>query len=83
MDIPAPITFEVAEPVKMPDVRGSSFCNEEAKKVVLAFWEQYVSLYDSNDRQLLMQAYHETATMSLMASYTQPGHVSQMDPIKK
>jgi nuclear RNA export factor len=83
VDIPAPITFEVSEPSRMPEVRGSSFCNEEAKKVVLAFWEQYMSLYDSNDRQPLMQAYHETATMSMMASYTQQGHVSQMDPSKK
>lgn len=83
MDIPPPITFEVAEPVRMPEVRGSSFCNEEAKKVVLAFWEQFVSLYDSNDRQPLMQAYHETATVSMMASYSQQGHVSQMDPTKK
>jgi len=83
VDIPPPITFEVAEPIKMPDIKGSSFCNEEAKKVVLAFWEQYVMLYDSNDRQPLMQAYHETAAMSMMASYSQQGHVSQLDPSKK
>ncbi|ODN05805.1 Nuclear RNA export factor 1 [Orchesella cincta] len=83
VDIPPPITFEVSEPVKMPEVRASSFCNEEAKKVVLAFWEQYVMLYDSNERQPLIQAYHETAAMSMMASYSQQGHVSQMDPSKK
>ncbi|CAL8107162.1 unnamed protein product [Orchesella dallaii] len=83
VEIPPPITFEVAEPIQMPEIRGSSFCNEEAKKVVLAFWEQYVLLYDSDDRKPLIQAYHETAAMSMMASYSQQGHVSQLDPSKK
>lgn len=83
VDIPAPITFDVSEPIRMPEIRGSSFCNEEAKKVVLAFWEQFVLCYDSDNRQPLMQAYHETASMSMMASYSSQGHVSQADPSKK
>jgi nuclear RNA export factor len=67
----------------MPEIRGSSFCNEQAKAVVLRFWELYVSIFDSDDRQPLLQAYHDTASMSMMASYSQSGHVSQIESSKK
>lgn len=83
LDIPPPITFEVAEPIRMPEIKGSTYCNEQAKAVVLAFWQQFMTVYDSDDRKPLLQAYHENATMSMMASYSQQGHVSQMDPSKK
>jgi hypothetical protein len=83
-DLAPSISFDVSEPSKMPDVRGSCYCNEEAKKVILRFWELYVSIYDTDNRQPLLEAYHDLASMSMMCSYvTQGGHVSQVDQTKK
>lgn len=68
----------------MPEIRGSSFYNDQAKAVVQRFWELYVSIFDSDDRQPLLEAYHDMASMSLMASYAQSGgHVSQIESSKK
>lgn len=84
MDLAAPLSFDVNEPTKLPDVKGSSFCNEQAKGVVLRFWELYVSLYDMDDRQPLLEAYHDNASMSMMCAYTgQAGHVTTIEPSKK
>lgn len=82
-DLAPPLSFDVHEPSKMPEIQGSSFCNEQAKSVVLRFWELYVSIFDSDDRQPLLNAYHDTASMSMMSSYSQSGHVSQVESSKK
>jgi len=74
---------DVSEDTKMPDIRGLSFCNLQAKEVVNKFWELYVSIFDSDDRRPLMDAYHDASTMSMMAAYGQQGHVSTVDPSKK
>jgi len=42
-----------------------------------------VTIYDADDREPLLEAYHDAASMSMMASYGQSGHVSQIETSKK
>ena len=41
--------------------------NEGAKSIVLEFVQQYFKIYDSDKRQSLLDAYHESATFSMSA----------------
>lgn len=80
--IPPEITFDVAETTKVPEIKGSSFCDEAAKLVVAKFWTEYVKIYDTDDRQILSDAYHDMASMSMISAYPQ-GHISSSEPSKK
>ena len=42
--------------------------NEKAKKVASTFLEQYFMVYDSGNRQPLLDAYHEHASFSLTSN---------------
>lgn len=74
MDLPPIISFDIGA-VTLPKSRGSWFVSEDARQIVLAFLEQYLSVYDSDDRQPLLNAYHDSAVMSLTCSYP-PGHIA-------
>uniref|UniRef100_A0A674ADP5 Nuclear RNA export factor 1b n=1 Tax=Salmo trutta TaxID=8032 RepID=A0A674ADP5_SALTR len=65
-DLPPPIVFDVeVTPAALPPCKASYFCSEEIKAPILAFLQQYYSVYDSGDRQPLLDAYHDGATFSL------------------
>jgi len=49
-------------------------CNPAAEGVVLEFLKQYFNLYDGDNREQLMEAYHEDAVMSMSVAY--PTNVS-------
>lgn len=70
-ELPKEISFEDDEnstvsdmPVSVPKLVK----NEEAGNVVLSFLKEYFKLYDSDNRQPLLDAYHEDAMFSLAAS---------------
>uniref|UniRef100_A0A8C7JZD4 Nuclear RNA export factor 1 n=1 Tax=Oncorhynchus kisutch TaxID=8019 RepID=A0A8C7JZD4_ONCKI len=70
-DLPPPIVFDVeVTPAALPPCKASYFCSEEIKTPILAFLQQYYSVYDSGDRQPLLDAYHDGATFSLSMSIT-------------
>ncbi len=74
--MPPIISFDIgAEDVALPPSKGSWFISDEARQIVLVFLEQYLSVYDSDDRQPLLNAYHDSATMSLTCSYP-PGQAA-------
>ena len=76
MELPTVISFDIgAEDVALPPSSGSWFISDEARKIVLVFLEQYLTVYDSDDRQSLLNAYHDSATMSLTCSYP-PGQTA-------
>uniref|UniRef100_A0A9J7XFA2 Nuclear RNA export factor 1b n=2 Tax=Cyprinus carpio TaxID=7962 RepID=A0A9J7XFA2_CYPCA len=50
--------------------QASYFCSEEIKNIILCFLQQYYSIYDSGDRQPLLQAYHDGAAFSLSIPFT-------------
>ncbi|XP_055486318.1 nuclear RNA export factor 1 isoform X1 [Leucoraja erinacea] len=70
-DLPPPISFDVETPTTLPSCKGSYFGTEEIKVIVTRFIQQYYSVYDSTDRQGLLDAYHDTACCSLSIPFTQ------------
>lgn len=76
MDLPPIISFDIgAEDQTLPSLNGSWFASEEARQIVLVFLEQYLTVYDKDDRQPLLNAYHDSATMSMTCSYP-PGQAA-------
>uniref|UniRef100_A0A8C7JTS5 Nuclear RNA export factor 1b n=1 Tax=Oncorhynchus kisutch TaxID=8019 RepID=A0A8C7JTS5_ONCKI len=71
LDLPPPIVFDVeVTPAALPPCKPSYFCSEEIKTPIVGFLQQYYSVYDSGDRQPLLDAYHDGATFSLSMPFT-------------
>ncbi|KAJ1108515.1 hypothetical protein NDU88_005891 [Pleurodeles waltl] len=64
-DLPPPIAFDVETPTTLPPSKGSYFGSDDIKVLVLRFLHQYYSVYDSGDRQALLDAYHDGACCSI------------------
>jgi len=71
MELPKAIGFDVDDEKSLPPAKASFLCNPSGADIVRQFLEQYFIIYDSNDRQPLLNAYHENAMFSLTAAYTQ------------
>ncbi|KAK2904258.1 hypothetical protein Q8A73_010915 [Channa argus] len=69
-DLPPPIGFDVETPTAIPPCKGSCFGSDEIKALILHFLQQYYSIYDSGDRQPLLDAYHDGASLSLTTPYS-------------
>ncbi|XP_075960136.1 nuclear RNA export factor 1 isoform X1 [Anarhichas minor] len=69
-DLPPPIGFDVETPTIIPPCKGSCFGTDEIKVLILRFVTQYYSIYDSGDRQSLLDAYHDGASFSLTTPYS-------------
>ncbi|XP_068444936.1 nuclear RNA export factor 1 isoform X2 [Clinocottus analis] len=69
-DLPPPIGFDVETPTIIPPCKGSCFGSDEIKVIILRFLTQYYSIYDSGDRQPLLDAYHDGASLSLTTPYS-------------
>ncbi|KAM9180315.1 nuclear RNA export factor 3-like [Dugong dugon] len=63
--IPAPIIFGNEAYKKLPVCKGNVFGSENVKNLILQFLQQYYWIYDSGDRQGLLDAYHDEACFSL------------------
>uniref|UniRef100_A0A8D0GVK6 NTF2 domain-containing protein n=1 Tax=Sphenodon punctatus TaxID=8508 RepID=A0A8D0GVK6_SPHPU len=64
-ELPPPINFDVETPTTLPPSKGSYFSSDDLKAPVLRFLQQYYTVYDSGDRQGLLEAYHDGACCSL------------------
>ncbi|XP_066505853.1 nuclear RNA export factor 1 isoform X2 [Hoplias malabaricus] len=69
-DLPAPIGFDVETNSAVPPSKGSYFGSDDIKQFILSFLQQYYSVYDSGDRQPLLDAYHEGACFSLSIPFS-------------
>ncbi|XP_062249896.1 nuclear RNA export factor 1 isoform X1 [Platichthys flesus] len=69
-DLPPPIGFDVETPTTIPACKGSCFGSDEIKVLILRFLQQYYSIYDSGDRQPLLDAYHDGASLSMTTPYS-------------
>ncbi|XP_071384856.1 nuclear RNA export factor 1-like [Centroberyx affinis] len=58
LDLPPPTAF--------PAFKDSCNASDEVKAFILHFLEKYYSIYDSGDRQPLLDAYHDGASFSLV-----------------
>ncbi|KAJ8916786.1 hypothetical protein NQ315_005791 [Exocentrus adspersus] len=63
------ISFDIAEEHHVPETRQTFLCNADGSSIVRQFLEQYFLIYDSENRQPLLQAYHENALFSMTMAY--------------
>lgn len=76
-DLPPQIGFDIEDETtaKIPTPNASFLCNPDGANMVREFLKAYYDIYDSEDRQPLLHAYHEHSTFSLTCSFTtNPGH---------
>ncbi|KAJ8246975.1 hypothetical protein GJAV_G00257370 [Gymnothorax javanicus] len=69
-DLPPPIGFDVEAPTTLPPCKGSYFPSDEIKTLILQFLQQYYLVYDSGDRQPLLDAYHDGALFSFSIPFS-------------
>lgn len=70
-ELPPPISFDVETPTVLPSCKDSCFENDDIKVIVLRFLQQYYTYYDGEDRQGLLNVYHDEACCSFT---TGPNH---------
>ncbi|XP_069679720.1 nuclear RNA export factor 1 [Periplaneta americana] len=75
VELAPPILFDVNEDFQMPTNKRNFFCAEGGMSVARQFLEQYYQIYDSDDRQPLINAYHNDALFSITSTYP-PGQSS-------
>ncbi|KAM8716748.1 hypothetical protein ACLKA7_003596 [Drosophila subpalustris] len=64
------------ESVALPAAKASFLCNSEAIEVIRQFLDQFFNIFDSGNRQPLLDAYHEHALLSMsMPSMSQAGRL--------
>ncbi|MES1905962.1 MAG: Tap, RNA-binding, partial [Paramarteilia canceri] len=65
---PPPILFDFNESLietKLPESNNEFFIDSSIKDSVIKFLDQYIYIYDSDDRQPLLEAYDDNASFSL------------------
>ncbi|XP_034954266.1 nuclear RNA export factor 1 [Zootoca vivipara] len=73
-ELPPPIAFDLEAPTTLPPTKGSYFGSEDLKALILRFLQQYYTVYDSGDRQGLLDAYHDGACCSLSIPFSLHNH---------
>uniref|UniRef100_A0A8C1C2G6 Nuclear RNA export factor 1 n=1 Tax=Cyprinus carpio carpio TaxID=630221 RepID=A0A8C1C2G6_CYPCA len=63
--LPPPICFDVETSTNIPACKGSHFVSNEIQGLIQRFLQHYYCVYDSGDRQPLLEAYHNDACFSL------------------
>ncbi|KOC68173.1 Nuclear RNA export factor 1 [Habropoda laboriosa] len=71
MELPKPILFDVVdEGNKMPLSQRMFVANSKAQEIASQFLQQYFLIFDSENRQPLLDAYDEHACFSMTVSYS-------------
>jgi nuclear RNA export factor len=70
--LPPPIGFDLDDSAQLPKATASFICDEAGADIVRQFLHQYFAIYDSDNRQPLLDAYHEQAMLSMTIAYLQP-----------
>ncbi|KAL3874362.1 hypothetical protein ACJMK2_037388, partial [Sinanodonta woodiana] len=69
-ELPPPITFDIESSTELPRIKGDFFAGiAEVQLLLIKFLKDYFTIYDSDNRQGLVIAYHEQAMFSLSACY--------------
>ncbi|XP_048511817.1 nuclear RNA export factor 1-like [Athalia rosae] len=72
IELPAPISFDVADSgSRLPPSQRTFIVNAEAQKIAGQFLQLYFAIFDSDNRQPLLDAYHEHACFSITVAYAQ------------
>ncbi|XP_002067487.4 nuclear RNA export factor 1 [Drosophila willistoni] len=68
------VNFDLNETATLPTTKASFLCDNAGAELVRQFLDQYFNIFDSESRQLLLDAYHEHALLSItMPSANQAG----------
>ncbi|KAL6090286.1 hypothetical protein STEG23_029474 [Scotinomys teguina] len=67
---PKPTLCGLEDRKSLPTCKGSFFGSEAVKTLVLQFLQQYYFIYDNEDRQGLLNAYHAEACFSLTVLFS-------------
>ncbi|EDX17590.1 sbr [Drosophila simulans] len=71
------ITFDLAEQERLLETKASYLCDVAGAEVVRQFLDQYFRIFDSDNRQALLDAYHEKTMLSIsMPSASQAGRLN-------
>ncbi|KAH9422072.1 Nxf1p [Dermatophagoides pteronyssinus] len=62
--LPTEIGFDLAVADNIPEKKGSFIPDESLKTFITGFLKEYFRMYDSDSRQQLMVAYHDSATFT-------------------
>uniref|UniRef100_A0A336LAD5 CSON002539 protein n=1 Tax=Culicoides sonorensis TaxID=179676 RepID=A0A336LAD5_CULSO len=71
IELPKQIGFDIEDEKRLTPAKASFLCNSAGADIVRQFLEQYFIIYDSDNRQPLLNAYHEHAMFSLTTAYAQ------------
>lgn len=71
MDLPAQIGFDIdnEESVKLPPAKASFLVDQSGADIVRQFLHQYFLIFDSDNRQPLLDAYHENCMFSMTCTF--------------
>ncbi|KAJ6635042.1 Nuclear RNA export factor 1 [Pseudolycoriella hygida] len=69
VNLPPPMGFDIPDEISIPSPKASYLCNHNGADIVRQFLEQYFIIFDSNNRQPLLDAYHEHAMFSLTVTH--------------
>ncbi|KAI8114793.1 Nuclear RNA export factor 1 [Lucilia cuprina] len=64
-DLEPQILFDVNDTSTLPKAQASFLCDASGADIIRQFLEQYFMIFDSDNRQPLLDAYHEQAMMSI------------------
>ncbi|XP_072167312.1 nuclear RNA export factor 1-like [Diadema setosum] len=71
--LPPPINFGLEVETVLPTARPNFFANEQIKGILVPFLEKYFKVYDSDDRQPLLNVYHDQACFSICVPLSTDG----------
>ncbi|CAL1680069.1 unnamed protein product [Lasius platythorax] len=77
-ELPRPIVFDVIdEVIKIPQSQRILFTDTKAQEIACRFLQQYFTIFDSENRQFLLNAYEERAYLSvtIATSYKLNGYL--------
>ncbi|XP_017029008.1 nuclear RNA export factor 1 [Drosophila kikkawai] len=71
------VDFDLVDSGRMPEPKASFLCDNAGAEVVRQFLDQYFLIFDSDNRQALLDAYHENSMLSItMPSASQAGRLN-------
>lgn len=71
VELPRPIVFDLADEVtKAPPTQRIFTADVKAQEIASQFLQQYFLIFDSENRQPLLDAYHENACLSMTINST-------------
>lgn len=70
-DLPAQIKFDIEseENAKLPPAKASYLADQSGADIVRQFLHAYFQIFDSDNRQPLLDAYHENCMFSMTCTF--------------